>query len=198
MYIFLSLFLFKFIQMQKIKNKIKTRCPKKEYDAIFEHFYQNIKAYRTCKKICIDQWLGKYFCLLAGIQAKQGLGEQVRFDPITVDESGGNPIWGKFCKLYSYLILGPLFPGIKLTKKLLYKCEHLFFWKTGSFIENWPHLSLIQAYRAWKNVLKISQNMNQWGIQKFQFFVFFIDGLSYKNKQFFYLFHQSGKIGKSN
>lgn len=79
---------------------------------------------------------------MAGIQAKQGLGEQVRFDPITVDESGGNPIWGKFCKLYSHLILGPLFPGIKLTKKLLYKCEHLFFWKTGSFIENWPHLSL--------------------------------------------------------
>ena len=116
MYIFLSLFLFKFIQMQKIKNKIKTRCPKKEYDAIFEHFYQNIKAYRTCKKICIDQWLGKYFCLLAGIQAKWGLGEQTRFDPITVEESGGNPVLGKFCKFYSHLILGPLFSGIKLTK----------------------------------------------------------------------------------
>ena len=116
MYIFLSLFLFKFIQMQKIKNKIKTRCPKKEYDAIFEHFYHNIKAYRTCQKICIDQWLGKYFCLFAGIQAKWGLGEQTRFDPITVEESGGNPILGKFCKFYSHLILGPLFPGIKLTK----------------------------------------------------------------------------------
>ena len=119
---------------------------------------------------------------MAGIQAKQGLGEQVRFDPITVDESGGNPIWGKFCKLYSYLILGPLFPGIKLTKKLLYKCEHLFFWKTGSFIENWPHLSLIQAYHAWKNVLKISQNMNQWGLQKSQFFRIIIDDLYLKKK----------------
>ena len=27
-----------------------------------------------------------------------------------------NPILGKFCKFYSHLILGPLFPGIKLTK----------------------------------------------------------------------------------
>ena len=133
---------------------------------------------------------------MAGIQAKQGLGEQVRFDPITVDESGGNPIWGKFCKLYSHLILGPLFPGIKLTKKLLYKCEHLFFWKTGSFIENWPHLSLslIQAYHAWTNVLNISQNMNQWGLQKSQFFQIIIDDLYLKKNKFISFISQE-KLG---
>ena len=99
---------------------------------------------------------------MAGIQAKQGLGEQVRFDPITVDESGGNPIWGKFCKLYSYLILGPLFPGIKLTKKLLYKCEHLFFWKTGSFIENWPHLSLSLSHTSIPCLKECPQNFTKY------------------------------------
>ena len=31
------------------------------------------------KKICIDYWLGKYYCILERIQAKQGAGEQVRF-----------------------------------------------------------------------------------------------------------------------
>ena len=46
-------------------------------------FNQNIKAYPTCKKICINELLGKYFFLLGRILAKRGVGEQVRFVPNT-------------------------------------------------------------------------------------------------------------------
>ena len=68
-------------------------------------FYQDIKGYRTCKKICIDQWLEKSFCLLGRILAKRGVGEQMRFVPNTVGESGNSPILAEVCKIYSHLIL---------------------------------------------------------------------------------------------
>ena len=46
-------------------------------------FNHNIKAYPTCKKICINEFLGKYFFLLGRILAKRGVGEQVWFVPNT-------------------------------------------------------------------------------------------------------------------
>ena len=74
---------------------------------------------------------------------------------------------------------------------MLYSYEYLFFWKTESCIENWVHLSLVETYRAWKTVLAISQNMNQWGLQKSQFFQFFIElrkiGNTNLEKIFFFL-----------
>ena len=75
-------------------------------------------VYPTCKKICINEWLGKYFCLLGRILPKRGVGEQVRFVPNTAGggRSGSSPILGKFWKIYSHLILELVFAGLKLTK----------------------------------------------------------------------------------
>ena len=74
---------------------------------------------------------------------------------------------------------------------MLYSYEYLFYWKTESCIENWVHLSLVETYLAWKTVLAISQNMNQWGLQKSQFFQFFIElrkiGNTNLEKKFFFL-----------
>ena len=35
------------------------------------------------KKLSLDQWLLKYYCLFRKAQAKRGVGEQVRFVPNT-------------------------------------------------------------------------------------------------------------------
>ena len=40
------------------------------------------------KKICIDKWLGKCYCILERIQANRGVSEQVRFVPNIVGGSG--------------------------------------------------------------------------------------------------------------
>ena len=49
--------------------------------------------------------------------------------PNAVEGSGGGPILRKFSTIYSHLVLKPVFAGLKLklTKKLLYKYEHLTF-----------------------------------------------------------------------
>ena len=39
--------------------------------------HQNVRAYPKGKKICIDQWLVKYYCILERIQSKLAFGEQV-------------------------------------------------------------------------------------------------------------------------
>ena len=39
------------------------------------------KVYIVDKKIFIDQWLGKYYCILGGIQSKQGIAEKLGFVP---------------------------------------------------------------------------------------------------------------------
>lgn len=64
----------------KIKIKQDLGCPNKEYNVIFE-YTQNIRAYTRAKKICTDQWLGKYYYLLGRIRPKQGVGEKVWFVP---------------------------------------------------------------------------------------------------------------------
>ena len=56
------------------------------------------------KSALINDWKN-FFCLLGRILTKRGVGEQVRFVPNTVGESGNGPILAKFCKIYSHLIL---------------------------------------------------------------------------------------------
>ena len=64
----------------KIKIKQNSSCPSKEYNVVFKRFYQNIRVYHRGKKICIDQWMVKYYLL-----TKQVLSEQVWF----VQNKGG-------------------------------------------------------------------------------------------------------------
>ena len=58
--------------------------PQKKYNAIFKHIHQNIRAYLRSKKICVDQWLGKCYCILGRILAKSSVYEQVWFVTDTV------------------------------------------------------------------------------------------------------------------
>ena len=71
----------------KIKIKQNLRCPNKEYNEDFKHFYQNIRTCPRSKISFIDQWLGKY-CILGRIWTKQGVGEQVWFVLNTVGGGG--------------------------------------------------------------------------------------------------------------
>ena len=63
----------------KVKIKQSSDWPNKEYNAVLEHIHQNIMVYPRSKKICIDQWLWKYYCLFRRIQAKPGVSKQVCF-----------------------------------------------------------------------------------------------------------------------
>ena len=93
-----NLFLF------EIKIQQNPGCPNKEYNAIFKHIHQNIKAYTKSKNTCIDQLLGNY-CTLRKIRAKQGFGEQVWFVPNTVGGSRVSHNPRKCCNFFLYLSL---------------------------------------------------------------------------------------------
>ena len=62
----------KFVFKMKIKQHLA--YPNKKYNAIFVHIHHNIRAYPISKKIWIDQWLGKYYCILEKISVKWGVG----------------------------------------------------------------------------------------------------------------------------
>ena len=71
---------------------------------------RNIRAYpRSKKKICIDQWLGKHYWILRRIQAKGGIGEQVRFDPNTIWE-----VWGAVQPQENFAIFTLIYTDTKL------------------------------------------------------------------------------------
>ena len=72
------------LSLLKVEIKQNPGCPYKKYNAIFKHIHENIRTYHGSKKICSDQWLGKYF-LLGRTRAKRGIGEQVLFVPDTVE-----------------------------------------------------------------------------------------------------------------
>ena len=107
-----NLFLF------EIKIQQNPGCPNKEYNAIFKHIHQNIKAYTKSKKTCIDQLLGNY-CTLRKIRAKQGFGEQVWFVPNTVGGSrvSHNP---RKCNFFLHLSLETVKNSHKLGFPLSY------------------------------------------------------------------------------
>ena len=50
-----------------MKIKQNSDCPNKEYNAIFKHIHQNIRAYPRSK----TQLLGNYFCILEKIRANR-------------------------------------------------------------------------------------------------------------------------------
>ena len=170
-------------------------------------FYQNIKAYPTFKKFCINEWLGKYFCLLGRILAKRGVGEQVWFVPNTAGGSGSTPILGKFCKIYSDLILEPVFAGLKLTKNCYVNMNVSFsgkesvLLKTGftslSYKHTVPERLSSQFHKIWINGdLKnpsVSNYLLNWENLETQTRL-----ILKKQQQCFCLFHQWGRIGKSN
>ena len=73
----------------KIKIKQNPGYLNEQYNAIFKHIHQNIRAYPRSKKICTDQLLWKYYCLFRRVRAKRDVGEQVWFVPNTFGGSEG-------------------------------------------------------------------------------------------------------------
>ena len=51
----------------------------------------------------IDQWLGKYYCILGRIQTKRGVGEEVWFVQNKV--AGGSEVWNDSRKIQQFLFL---------------------------------------------------------------------------------------------
>ena len=72
------------------------------------------------KKICIDQWLGKYYCVLGRFRAKWGAGEQVWFVLNTVKGSRGGT---------AGLNIETVFPALKLAQNRYKKMIISFSWK---------------------------------------------------------------------
>ena len=110
-----------------------------EYNAIFQHIHQNIRVYPSSKKICIDQWLWKYYCIFGVVRAKESVSEQVWFAPDTFSSSEG---WRHPRKIWLFLLSFKPRNSIPSTNtKMLYKYEHIVFFKTGNFILNLVPLS---------------------------------------------------------
>ena len=61
------------------------------------------KSYlRSKKNNCIDQWMGKHYCIMGRIQTKQGVDEQVRFIPNMV---GGSLLLSFKLNIWTFLSL---------------------------------------------------------------------------------------------
>ena len=135
----------------KIKIKQNPGCPNKEYNIIFELFYQNIRVYPRIKKNLHWSIIGK---ILHTEESEQSEGLANKF-PNTF---GGS--WGSRSNCYT---------------NLLYKYEHFSFFNTANLIINWVPLSVLQTYCAWKTILKIKQNMKSRAFQKSWFSIFFVN-----------------------
>ena len=108
--------------------------PNKQYNAVFKHFRQNIRAYPKVKQNLDWQWLGKC-CILGQIWAKR---DKSLVCPKYRD-LGGVEIPGK-CRNFSPLLnLEKLFPALKLTRNCYLKWTY-FFMKTDNLIINWVSL----------------------------------------------------------
>ena len=121
----------------KIKIQQNPSYPRKEHNTIFKHIHQNIRAYPRSKKICIDQWLWKYYCILRKIWVKRGVGKQVWFVPNTfLAGSKGSCHPRNVLRFLLLFKLGSSIPSTLTKKKMLFKHEHFFLLKTGNLILN--------------------------------------------------------------
>ena len=108
----------------KIKIKQNPGCSNKEHNAIFEQLHQNIRPYPGNKKICIDQWLGKSYCMLGRIWGKWDVGllcsNKVLFVPNTVVWTGGKCSTREFLQ-FLLSFNGNSISSIYTDTKFLYK-----------------------------------------------------------------------------
>ena len=117
--------------------------------------------------------------------------------------SGRGPIFGKFSKTYSHLILKPVFAGLTLKKNCYINMNISFSGKLAvkigftslSYKHTVPERLSSQFYKIWINGdLKnpsFSNSLLNWEKLETK------TGLIIKKRNFFYLFHQWGTTGKS-
>ena len=97
----------------KIKIRQNPGCPNKEYNAIFDHIHQNIRAYPRSTKFWIDQWLWKYCCIFRTVRAKEGVSEHVWF---VLKLFGGSEGWCYPRKIWLFLLSFKLANSIPCTQ----------------------------------------------------------------------------------
>ena len=73
----------------KIKMEQTSGCQIRNIMQSSSTFVRILGPIPEVKKICIDQWLGKYYWILGRIWAKRGVCEQVKVVPNTVGGLGG-------------------------------------------------------------------------------------------------------------
>ena len=113
----------------KIKINQNAGCLNEEYNAIFKHIHQNVRAYPRSKNVCTDQWLWKYYCLFRRVGAKRDVAEQVSFVSNLFGGSEGQCHLRKIDYFYSHLILETVFPALKLTQNCYINANISLFWK---------------------------------------------------------------------
>ena len=168
--------------------------------AFYEHIHLNPNQSRhllcfssRCKDLIrgnpwskkIDQWLGKYYCVLERISQKEGISEQVSAE----------------VKLGSSTVIRKWLPSFKLGNN-----ASKFMLPQNFYIINInSNFPTHHIYPAWKRILIILQNMKGRRVQKFQLFNCFMNWenlkvqpkLIFKNANF-QSFPWIGKIEKSS
>ena len=106
----------------------KTQTAQIRNNAIFKHMHQIIRAYPRSKKICIDQWLWKYHCILVKIWVNRSVGKLNWFVPNTFWGLRVGVTPGKVCYFYSLFKLGNSILST-LTKNCYININISFSWK---------------------------------------------------------------------
>ena len=111
------------------KTKQNAGCPNKEYNAIFEHIHQNIRAYLRCKKNLHRSMIDKISLHIGKNQRKA----RRRWISV-VCYRYSYTVWGwyNYRKTLQYLL------SFKREKfEFLYKHIHFLFSKISNLISNW-------------------------------------------------------------
>ena len=98
----------------KIKIKQNLGYPNKEYNVIFKHIHQNIRAYCRSKKICI---IDDYENIIANSEESEQsevYANKCGLFQIHLGGLGISATSGKFDYFYSHLSLETVFPALKL------------------------------------------------------------------------------------
>ena len=132
----------KLFLLLKIKIKQNPGCQNKEYNATFEHIYRIIMAYPTIKKVFIDQWLWKCYCISGEIAVKQVVSNkcglfQIHLGNLRVGATARNILLA----LLSFKLGNGIYRTYQTETKLLCNGEHFFFLKTGNLIFGSPSQS---------------------------------------------------------
>ena len=170
----------------RIKFKENAASPNKEYNAIFKHIHQNIRAYLRCKEksALVNNWEKILFYTI------QNPCKVTRCRTSSVLSRYSLEIWEGSTtqeKNLSSFKFGNSIPSTYIDTKMLYKYEHFFFLKICNLIMYWVPLSLsyrLQTSCVWKTILAISQLFSELGniwkyniglYLKTQFSIFFVN-----------------------
>ena len=108
----------------QIKIRLKSGCPIKEYNAIFKHIHQIIKAHsRSKKESALINDIGK-------IRTRGGVSEQFWFFSNTAGRgrSKGSRNWRQILQFYSHVRLVRVVPALNLTQNCYINMSISFSW----------------------------------------------------------------------